>query len=96
MSARENNPIYIMEQVIENNFPSIARGWANYVTNEIINALNSKGFDIAKVETTEEKVCQLLTSGGDCFLAELNGFKRVECIKTKGKICKDERFVDIN
>jgi len=50
MSVRKNNPIYIIEKVIANNFPSTTPGWANYVTGEIINALNVKGFDISKIE----------------------------------------------
>ena len=36
--------------------------------------------------------CVHLTNGGDCFLAELDGYKRVECIRTKGKECRNERF----
>lgn len=55
MSVKENNRIYIMEQVIENNFPSITKGWANIVANEIINALYIKGFDIVKMESESEE-----------------------------------------
>lgn len=38
-----------------------------------------------------EVSCVHLTGGGDCFLSELNGYKRIECIKIKGKQCTDER-----
>jgi len=38
-----------------------------------------------------EILCVYLTGGGDCFLSELNGYKRIECIKMKGKECVDER-----
>lgn len=94
MSAKENNPIYIMEQIIEDHFPSIAKGWANYVVNKMIDELNAKGFDITKIEVpdlTDEnfiKTIKQLTSDTPLTEDQLNEVYQNSVIR-RAKVKRD-------